>query len=124
MFDSDSGSIISIFVIRSILHINQSLFLQQEAVEMPSLLSNQQREHNINAVKLARVAYMDAHMEIHVVISLATKAIYLPRIDPDLGRLLIVCAFGNQESRTESVSREKRGKNQLPNQVRVIIQDY
>lgn len=43
---------------------------------------------------------MDAHTEIHV-ISLAAEAIYLYRIDPDLGRLLILGAFGNHESRTE-----------------------
>ena len=53
-------------------------------------------------------------MGIHVVISLAVEAIYLPRIDPDLGRLLIACAFGNHESRTESVSREKRKTKKKP----------
>lgn len=44
---------------------------------------------------------MDAHKEIHVAISLPAEAIYLYRIDPDLGRLLIGGAFGNHESRTE-----------------------
>lgn len=47
---------------------------------------------------------------IHVVISLGAETIYLPRTDPDLGRLLIVCVFGNHENRTESTSREKRKK--------------
>lgn len=42
--------------------------------------------------------------------SLTAEGIYLPHIDPDLGRLLIVCVFGNHESRTESASREKRKK--------------
>lgn len=67
---------------------------------------------------------MYAHIEIYVVISLAAKEIYLHRIGTDLGRLLIVCAFGNHESKTEYVSREeekKKKKNQLPNQARVKL---
>ena len=53
---------------------------------------------------------MYAHIEIYVVISLAAKEIYLHRIGTDLGRLLIVCAFGNHESKTEYVSREEEKK--------------
>lgn len=45
-----------------------------------------------------------------MVMSLTAEGIYLPHLDPDLGRLLIVCVFGNHESRTESASREKRKK--------------